>query len=187
MCLKAGTCMSILQSFQSCPSAVGYHFPLGVRLFHSRHQKNISKGTTLLLEGSWVMLACLILHHFSALSPPLQFPTKCICSTFPFLLRDAAIWKNTREVFGLHRAGCDKAIPHSLATTAPCLCAPGVFLTLSMGMDESGSLLGSAFPLQTWTSSGAEFKVQPGSESVKQTFSVEGNVTPIQSLLYQYK
>lgn len=52
MCLKAGTCMSILQSFQSCPSAVSYHFPLGVRLFHSRHQKNIRKGTTLLLEGS---------------------------------------------------------------------------------------------------------------------------------------
>lgn len=78
MCLKAGTCTSILQSFHSCPSAVGYHFPLGVRNFHSRHQKIIRKGTTQLLEGSLgdVMLTCLILFHFSALPPPPQFPTK---------------------------------------------------------------------------------------------------------------
>lgn len=52
MCLKAGTCTSTLQSFHCCPSAVGYHFPLGVRISHSRHQKIIRKGTTKLLEGS---------------------------------------------------------------------------------------------------------------------------------------
>lgn len=39
------------EHFAKLPSAVGYHFPLGVRTFHSRHQKNITKGTTQLLEG----------------------------------------------------------------------------------------------------------------------------------------
>lgn len=38
--------------FAKLPSAVGYHFPLGVRTFPSKHQKNIRKGTTQLLEGS---------------------------------------------------------------------------------------------------------------------------------------
>lgn len=61
MYLKGGTCLTILQSFHYCPSAVDYHFPLGVRNFCSRHQKisrkwttqKISrKGTTQLLEGS---------------------------------------------------------------------------------------------------------------------------------------
>lgn len=38
------------------------------------------------------MLAHLILYHFSALSPPLQFPTKSSCSTFPFLSREMLLY-----------------------------------------------------------------------------------------------
>lgn len=72
----------------------------------------------------------------------------------------------------------------SLITIDPRLCAPGVLLPLSKGMDGSGSLLGSAHPLQTLTSSGAEFQVQPGRESVKLTFNVKG-ILP-QSKVYPY-
>lgn len=157
MCLKAGTCMSILQSFHSCPSAVGYHFPLDVRIFHSRHQKNIRKGTTLLLEGSLgdARLSDLVSFFCPVTSSTISYQMHLLHISLS--LERCCCVKNTHEVFGLHRAGCDKAIPHSLVTSAPCLCAPGVLLSLSMGMDKSGSLLGSAFPLQTLTSSGAEF------------------------------
>lgn len=150
MCLKAGTCMSILQSFHSCPSAVGYHFPLGVRIFHSRHQKNIRKGTTLLLEGSLgdARLSDLVSFFCPVTSSTISYQMHLLHISLS--LERCCCVKNTHEVFGLHRAGCDKAIPHSLVTSAPCLCAPGVLLSLSMGMDESGSLLGSAFPLQTF-------------------------------------
>lgn len=113
MCLKAGTCMSILQSFHSCPSAVGYHFPLGVRIFHSRYQKTIRKGTAQLLEGSLsdahssdlVSFFCpvsssTISHQMHLLHIFLSLERCCCVKEHPLVL-------------GLLRAGCDKPIPHS--------------------------------------------------------------------------
>lgn len=113
------------------------------------------------------MLPHLILQHFYALSPPLQFPTNCIHFTFP-LLRDDIIWENIRQLSSLGRAGAgysrEKPSPHFLVIIYTVLCTFGVFLIQDMGTDRSGSLLCVVFRFQTPTPSKTELQVQGQAE-----------------------
>lgn len=137
--------------------------------YGTRQQKNIRKGTTLLLEGSLgdarpsdlVSFFCLVT------SSTISYQMHLLHISFS-LLRDVTIWKNLLQLFVWDRSGagdsCEEPGPHFLITIDPSLRTLGVFLTQAVGVDESGALLSSAFPFQTLTPSETEFSVQLGSD-----------------------
>lgn len=130
--------------------------------YGTRQQKNIRKGTTLLLEGSLGdARSCDLVSFFCPVtSSTISYQMHLLHISFS-LLREFLYEKISAYLFGLDRAGakssCDKPIPHFLITVDPGLCPLGVFLTQAMTTDKSGLILSSAFPFQTLPPSKDEF------------------------------